>query len=341
MQQSRKWLLEATLSRLRSEQSGQERVSYPEWMQAGSRDNADMQDILDAQRDLFQNRLQSYNGRVAIGERRIAQTEEEIRGLQSQISSQRTQLTLIEEELTDKKRLLDRGLFSRPEYLALLRQQSALQGDIAVNEAAIARARQNIGETQMQIANIDSDRLDEISAQLAEVRTELDTVNQQLASREAALTRTIITAPESGIVVNRRIHRTGEVVRPGDPVVDLVPAESRFIIDARISPIDLDEVRKDMDVRVVFTSLSSRTLPQIRGKIYAVSVDRIEDPATGQSWYMSQIEVPEAELAKIAEDVEISSGMPVEVYIVTGERTFLQYLMKPLTDSIRRSFRES
>ena len=337
----RRWLLESNIGRMRAEQSDIEALEFPQWMQDEAAGDAELKEILTAQQNLFTSRRELYAGRKTIGAKRIAQLEEEIAGLEAQIRSQRRQLRLIAEERVAKKQMLDQGLFPRPEYLALLRLEAEIQGDMAQNGASIARARQSIGETEMQIVNIDSERLDKISSELSETRSELDSIEQQLAARLDTLTRTTITAPVSGVVVKLRFHTTGGVVRPGDPILDIVPSDTDLLIDARVSPIDVDEVVQHQEARVVFSAFSNRNLPQIIGKIQSLSADSLVDEATGESYYLARVEVSEAELAKLGEGVSITPGMPAEVYIVTGERTMLQYLFKPLTDTLRRSFRES
>ncbi len=334
------WLLAATVARLEAAQANAPLV-FPSWMTDRAAASGQLNDILTAQRDLFDSREALYASRKAIGEKRVAQLEQEIAGLEAQISSQRRQLELIAEERVAKKKMLDGGLFPLPEYLALLRLEAEVQGEMAQNEAMIARAGQSIGETRLQIVSVESERLDAINDELSEARTDLDSVKERLVAGEDALTRTVIAAPVAGVVVNKRFYTTGGVVGPGEAIMDIVPSGEKLLIDARLSPLDVDEVYAQQQARVVFSAFAARNLPQIHGTLQSISADSLLDEMTGLKYYRARVEVTEDELARLGPDIKLSSGMPVELYIVTGERTLMQYLLKPLTDSLRRSFRET
>jgi HlyD family secretion protein/epimerase transport system membrane fusion protein len=338
----KKWLLAANIARMRAVLASEVTLQFPRWMRDIARGHSDFNEILEAQQNLFDSRNELYAGHKAIGTKRVAQLQEEITGVQAQIRSQRRQLELITEERIAKKQMLDGGLFPLPEYLALLRLEAQVQGDMAQNEAMIARAEQGIGETRMQMLTVEAERLDKITTEFSTTRAELDSVEERLAAQLDTLNRTVVAAPVSGIVMKKRFHTSGGVVRPGDPIMDIVPSDSHLlIIEARVSPVDVDEVYREQEARVVFSAFASRILPQITGSIQSVSADSLMDEISGAKYYSVRVVVSEEDLARLGEDVSLTPGMPAEVYIVTGERTPLQYLLKPLTDTLRRSFRES
>lgn len=335
-------LLAAKLARLLAEQAGQDEIQFPDWLLASDgADDTELNEILNAQRDLFAARSELHKGRKAIGQKRIDELGEELTGLASQIRSQREELALLDEELKAKKGLVDRGLLARPEYLALRRLKAEIEGEIAANVSNEARTRQSIGETELQIVNEDAVRLDKIVAELAETRSELASVEEQLNAKRDILTRTSIVAPVSGIVVQKRFHTTGGVVGPGQPILDIVPQDIQLLIDAQVRPVDIDDVATGQTARVHFLAYSERNLPQIVGTVRSVSADSLVDEASGTSYYLAKVEVPPEELAKLGEGVSITPGMPAEVMIMSAERTLVQYLVQPLMDSLRRTFRES
>jgi len=339
--EGKRQLLAAKLARLLSEQAESTEMALPEWLLAKEGEDAGLAAILQAQRDLFTARRRLHEGRKAIGRKRIDELQEEINGLESQINSQRQQLDLLDEELVAKKRLLDRGMLPRPEYFALQRLSAEIEGEMAENVAAIARAKQSIGETELQIVHEDTVRLDKIIADLAETRAELASVEEQHRAQRDILDRTVVTAPVAGIIVQKRFHTTGGVVGPGQPILDIVPQDTELLIDAQVRPVDIDVVAPGQQARVHFLAYSERNLPQIHGIVRSVSADSLIDEFSEQSYYLARVEVPQEELAKLGEGVKITPGMPAEVLIVTGERTLLQYLVQPVVDSLRRTFRES
>jgi HlyD family type I secretion membrane fusion protein len=131
------------------------------------------------------------------------------------------------------------------------------------------------------------------------------------------------------------------VIEPGQPLLDLVPQDVRLVIDARIRPIDMDTVQPGQTARVLFPAYGQRNLPQIFGRLRSISADRLTDERTSEAYFLAKVEIEPAELARIAPEIELSPGMPTEVMILTGERTLLDYLVRPFVESVTKSFRES
>jgi HlyD family type I secretion membrane fusion protein len=182
---------------------------------------------------------------------------------------------------------------------------------------------------------------EKIAEELSLVRTDLAAVRTQLPSREDVLTRTVVTAPMAGTVMNVRVTTTTGVIEPGDPLLDLVPKDVRLVIDARIKPTDMDTVHAGQAARVLFPAYGQRNLPQIFGRLRSISADRFTDERTGESYFLAKVEVEAAELERIAPEIGLSPGMPTDVMILTGERTVLDYLIRPFVESVTKSFRES
>ena len=339
--EDRRGLLAAKRARLLAEQGGKEVVGFPDWLLKAAGDDQELQVTLGAQQDLFETRRKVHAGRKAIGQKRIDALGEEITGRQSLLVSQRRQLTLLDEEIAAKKPLADKGLIPRPDYLEVARLKAQIEGTIAENKSAIAQAKQSIGETELQIVNEDSRMMDEIVNELAETRSELASVEERRYAQRDILDRTVVSAPVSGMIVKKRFHTTGGVVGPGEPILDIVPQGAELLIDARVMPVDIDEVAMGQEARIHFLALVERRLPQITGVVRWVSADSLLDEVTGEGYYLARVEVLPEQLAKLGPGIKITAGMPAEVLIVTGERTFLEYLAQPILESLRRSFRES
>ncbi len=330
----------AMVARLVAEQRGDETVEFPDWLIGAESDPA-VAEILETQLTLFQTRKQSNDTRAQILRQRIGQLDQEISGLDAQTVSQQRQLELIASEVSDVQQLVDQGLERRSRLLALQRQEADIGGNLGANLAAISRAQQVIGETELQILNLEAERLDGVAQELNQVRFEMAAVEQDLRRTQDVLSRTTITAPISGTVVESRFHSAGGVIRPGEPILDIVPDEEELLIDARVSPNDIDNIEVGMVAQVVLSAYSQRRLPRIEGRLRGISADRLVDPTTGQAYFLARVEVDPAQLSRLPGNVRLSPGMPAEVFIVTGERTALEYILEPFLGSFRRAFREA
>jgi HlyD family secretion protein len=339
--QHKKYLFAAKLARLLAEQAGKPEVDFPAWLLEAEKDNSEINEVLEAQRDLFAARTEVHRGRKAIGGKRIDELQEEIIGLKHLVKTKRQQLASFDEELASMKKLVDSKMIPRPQYLELQRLRSETEGEMAESQADIARAKQNIGETELQIVNEDARRLDEILGELADTRAELSAVKERLGAKRDILERTVIVAPVAGTIHNKQFHTTGGVIKPGQSILDIVPQEVELLIDVHVRPVDIDVVETGQQARVHFLAFSARNLPETKGIVRSVSADSLLDEITGENYYRALVEVPKEELDKLGKALHINPGMPAEVLIMTGERTMLQYLIQPLMDSLRRSFRES
>ena len=311
------------------------------------------QDLIDAasdqvavarhgQEQLFESRRQTVDAQARILAKRILQLNEEIIGLEEVISAQGEQLDLIGVELTAAQELYEQGLQRLSPVLALQRQEAELKANRALNRAAISQLGQQIGETELQLYAIQQQAREEVNEELTRVRNELATIRSQLPERQDALFRTTVTAPISGQVLNIRVTtEDGGILRPGGDILDIVPDDSAVVIDARISPQDIDTVFPGMQAQILLTAYTQRNLPRIFGTLQSVSADRFTDERTGEPFFLAKVFVDSADLEAMAQDVSLMVGMPADVMILTGERTVLDYLIRPFMDSLRGSFRES
>ncbi|HSF94679.1 MAG TPA: HlyD family efflux transporter periplasmic adaptor subunit, partial [Thermohalobaculum sp.] len=167
---------------------------------------------------------------------------------------------------------------------------------------------------------------------------ELELKEQRIALNEK-LSRLDIRAPLAGVVLDMTVHALKSVVRPAEPVLYIVPTDSDLVVDAQVEPIHIDTVHSGQEAVLRFSSFNARTTPELFGKVSKVSPDAFFDEATKRSFYRAEVLLDEGELAKL-EGQELVAGMPVEVFIQTGERTPINYLVKPITDYFNRAMRE-
>jgi HlyD family secretion protein len=333
--------LAAAQARLLAEQAGVAEISFPDWLIEATGEDATALEAMVAQRQLFRTRAQGLAGRRGILDQRIAQLREEIAGLEAQIAADGRQIALIGEEIEGLDLLYRKGLATKTRLLALQRERSDIEGDRAERRARIARAQQAIGETELQIMAQGTALLEDANEELSRVQAELAEVEQRLAASRDVLARTLIRAPSAGTVVELRFRTPGGVIRPGEPILDIVPDDEDLLVDARLSPLDIDVVAVGLPAQIILPAFKQRHLPRIEGRVRQISADAIVDPHNGERYFEARIEVDPAQLAALGPAVTLTPGMPAEVYITTAERTMLDYLLQPLRDSLRRAFRET
>lgn len=330
--------LMAMRSRLFAEQMGLPEVEFPPVLLEST--DPRVQASVEGQRRLFRDRLATHLARKDVLRQRIEQLNEQVKGLQAQVTSSTAQLELIEEELVGKQELRRKEMITKPEVLKLQRAMAELQGRRGEYIGAIARTQQQIGETQMQMLMTDAERTDQVSTQLEQTRVDLGTTTEKLNSSADILKRTVITAPLAGTVVNLRFKTEGGVVKAAEPILDIVPAEDVLLIDARVAPTDIDVVHAGLTAKVQLSAYSSRSVPRVSGVVRTVSADRLVDEATRQHYYLARIRVDREEIRQVSPQVELVPGMPADVLIVTGHRTMAEYIFQPFLDALWRSFRE-
>ena len=328
----------ASEARLLAEQVDRTEPAFPAELLDAAREDPALARMLAGEVDRLSTRRASLRDQQAILADRVAQAEAEITGLEAEIASANIQLGLIGEEIEIVERLLAKGLERKPRLLALLRSKTQIEGAIAADRAAISRAGHVIAEARQHSLSLESSQADDIAAELGATRKGLAGLAERIRATADQLARIVVTAPVEGTVVNVRIKTIGGVIEPGAPLLDLVPAGGELLLEARVAPVDIDEVHPGLRAQVHLLAYNSRSLRRIEGEVRGVTADRLEDPATRQPYYLAKVAVDRAALPA---GITMTAGMPADVMIVTGERTLLHYLLRPITDTLRRGLRES
>jgi len=336
-----RWLVaSAWEARLEAERDGYDRIRFPEAL-TGLRADPKTRQVLEGQDNIFQARREALRSQVAILDQRAAEYRAEIVGIEGQIRSETTQLSLVEEELADVQMLYGKGLTRKPKLLQLRRRAAEIQGSRNLHRAQIARARQSIGATRMRASDLATTRRNQVVEELRKAQSELYDLHQRLRAAEDVLARTEIRAPLGGTVVDLRVHSAGGVIASGAPLLDIVPRDQRLVVEARIDPKDIDVVRDGLDARVRFTALHQRHRAPAAARLTTISADLLTDEASGQRYYLARVELVVDDAASAAELAALHPGMQAEVMFVTGARSALDYLLEPLLLSLNRAFRES
>lgn len=328
-----------TEARLLAERDGAASITFPPEIARLEADYPQVREQMDAQRRLFETRRESLAGQVKVLNQKIAQSGDEIRGLREQVSAADRQIALLNEEIGVVRDLLAKGNALKPRLLNLERQAADLLGERGQAMAMISRANQTINEAKINIINLRTEFLNKVVAELKETQVEISNLTEQLRSSTDIARRVDITAPIAGTVTGLQVHTIGGVVRPGDTLLTLVPRDDKLIVEARVSPQDIDVVHRGLKAQVRLTAFKTRYLRPAEGTVITVSADRFDDPRTGEGYYLARIEIPQSELQDIG-NLTLSPGMPAETLIVTGRRTMLSYLVRPIRESFGRAFRE-
>ena len=330
---------EAAAARLRAERDGLAEISWPSLMAEEGGEPARIGALKASQEKLFHARRAAREGQAAILRRKIAQSREEIAGLRGAIGSQERELSLLDEQIADYTKLLQKGLVDKPRVLEVKRRQAEIAGERLKNGAAIARAEQVIAEAQIRIAELETERVNAAAEELQQLERDMPQVREQILAARDVVRRTEIRAPLGGRVVDLKVHTPGGVIGEGEALLDIVPDYERLLVDAEIDPGDIDVVRAGQTAEVRFTAFHQRELRPLKGRLMSVSADRLVDERSGRAYYLGRIELLEDPSA-VLHEAEMLPGMQAEAIILTGESTVLGYLTRPIGRTFERALRE-
>lgn len=328
----------ARRARLEAERANNDEIQFsPELVSAGQ--DPTVAPLIVGQTELFHARAATAHKTLEKIARQIDQINAQIDGLDAQHAAVATQITLINTELAGQRTLFEKGLTQASKVLALEREGARLAGQ----DGALASTR---AQAEARITELEMDRLRQISLRQEQAENTLrdtDARALELAERRRSLAGRIqrldLRAPVAGIVYGMSVTTPRAVIRAADPVLYIIPQDRPLVIEARLSPLNIDEARLGGPVTVRFPALASRQTPELQGTLTLVSADIVTDPATGASYYRAEVVLTSGEEAKLAPRI-LLPGMPTEVFIRTGDRSPLSYLLKPFTDYFTRAFRE-
>lgn len=296
---------------------------------------------LEQQQLTFLTRRNRLLNDISILERSIAAYEQSVQGTDRQLEAAKQQVALLDEELGAKQQLLKKGLIRKPEILALRRVRADTEGDIGRMKAQIGDLQQRIARSQEEINRAKTVAVQGALEELHDVSAQIDDTREQIKAARDVLHRIDIDAPVDGIVVALRYHTQGGVIEAGKDIMEILPLQEERVIEVRIRPTDIDNVKVGQDAAVRLTALNRRVTPTIAGKVTYVSADAVRDNVTGEGdIYVARVELSPEEAARLP-GFQATPGMPAEVYIKTVDRTFFEYLMQPIRDSMARAFRET
>ena len=297
-----------------------------------------MASIFAAQKNLRAARKSSRSTQTKILEQRIQQLSTRIGGMTREIASKDTQILLLDDEIARFEELMARGNTTVTRILALKRDRSRLVGEKEALISDIAATQVQIGEARSEIAKLDQVYTEEVLTQLRDVQTQIGELAEQRTAALDRQQRLDIVAPRAGRVLGVRAHTVGGIVSPSEPIMYIVPENDRLVAKVRVMRADIDKIAVGQKAILRFTAFNQNETPQVIGQIANVSADTLTDPVSGVLYYEAVIEIPES--AAHSERFPLVPGMPVDAMLKTETRNVLSYLVKPLADSISRTFRE-
>lgn len=332
--------LMARRGRLVAERDNLESVTFdPRLIEAAQIDPA-INELKSGQEQLFHARRENLTKQVEQLRKRTSQIDNQIDGIIAHEAALNTQLELIEIELVDQQKLLDRGLAQASRVLALQRTQAELSGNLGDLIAREAEAAGRITEIEIEIQSQYTKRQEEAITRLRDQQFRALELEERAKALIDRLERMDIRAPASGIVYGLTIFTPRSVIRPAEPVMYLIPQDRPLIIAAQVSPINIDELFITQDVTLRFSALDQRQTPELFGKVVKVSADAFVDEATRATYYRAEIILNDGQIDRLPANITLIPGMPVEAFIKTSDRSPLSYLVKPLTDYFVKAFRE-
>ncbi|MEO1660452.1 MAG: HlyD family type I secretion periplasmic adaptor subunit [Pseudomonadota bacterium] len=288
---------------------------------------------------LFEARLSRVNGQVAQLEEKVEQFRRQTFGLQSSVSAKGEQLQLFEKEFDNLSRLADSGYAAENRVFGLARDIAALKGQIAGDQADLARIDNLVTETRIQMSQVKREFYEAVVTELRVVEQEINDLIQQVTATRDQLARVELKSPISGIVHQMSIFTEGGVINAGAPILQIVPDTARMEFEVNVAPVSIDQVFIGQSAKITFSAFNTRTTPQLEGIVRHISPDSIINPDTGAGFYRVRLSVTKSEVERLG-NVELLPGMPIEVFLTTESRTPMNYLLRPLVDNLKRAMRE-
>ena len=333
--------LEAALAleaRLVAERDQAPEITWPDEIKKRASDPI-VAKVIEDQTTQFRERRASMQGQIDILEARIQQVTTEIEGIAIEKEATEQQVEYIRSELEGLRQLRAKDLIPVTRLLTMERERTRLEGIIGRAIADQAKAESSIGESRLQIQQLRQKFQEETAAAIQEVRQKIADLREKITVANDVLQRIEIKAPRSGNVQALKVFTVGQVIRSGEPLLEIVPTDERLVVQAQFSPTDIDSVYAGQEAEIRFPAFHSRTIPVMLGRLESVSRDRLIDEATKQPYYLGLVTVNKIDVPKELQS-RIRAGMPAEVIVAAGERTVLSYIVSPLSNALRKSFTE-
>jgi protease secretion system membrane fusion protein len=328
----------ATEARLVAEQADLPAPKFPAAL-LSERTDPRASAALTLQGQLFATRRAALASELAAMGENIRGLELQLQGVEASRQAKDEQLKLLREQLQSQRDLASEGYLPRNRVLEQERAVASLVGAIAEDSGSAGRTRQGIAEAKIRLLVRQQDMRKDVETQLADTQRDLTSLFSRLETLQFDVASFEVHSPASGLVMNQAVHTVGGVVAAGSQMMEIVPKNEMLKVEAQVPPHLIDKVKPGLPVDVLFTAFSQAKTPHVLGKVVWVSADVLIDPKQGSEYFKAWVEVTPDGLKSLKSN-EIRAGMPAEVFVRTGERTAMNYLLKPLLDRFNRALSE-
>jgi protease secretion system membrane fusion protein len=328
----------AAEARLLAERDGRKQMAFPLDLESAKNDPRVANNI-SGQKQLFYSRQAELHSEMSAFQENISGLVSQNQGLEESLISKKMQLGFMREQLDGMRDLSSEGYVARNRLLDLEQAYVQLKASIAEDMGNIARGKRQIGELRFRQLQRQQEYQKEVRTQLSEVQKEAGALSNRLTALDYDLSNVLVKAPVDGTVVGMNVFTRGGVIAPGFRMMDIVPSDDPLIVEGQLPVHLIDKVHPELPVELRFTAFNQNTTPQVPGIVTQVSADRFVDEKTGQPYYKLYAKVAPEGMKMIAH-LQIRPGMPVDLFVKTGERTMMNYLLKPLMDHFKMSMSE-
>jgi epimerase transport system membrane fusion protein len=337
------WMLSlAQEARLIAQRDGRSRVTYPTALTARKNDGR-AEEAMRLQDQTFQVRKRAMDGEIMLYRRQIEQLKQKLVGLNEQKTMREKLVRSFEKERSDLQTLASQGYAEMQRVREMERNLAQNEGQRASLMSDMSSTELEIGSAELKILRLEQEFQREVAKELAEVQAALFSLNEKNRALSDTVKRTSVIAPDDGMVLELAVRTAGEVIKPGQHVLNIVPANEQLMVEVRLMPQDIDQIIVGQTAEVRFSAFRQREMPKIEGKLVMVSADRLIDETSQDRhpYYLARVMVTPKGLRDLANlKLELVPGMPADVFIKTGTRTFWRYMTAPFSDLLVRSLRE-
>ena len=330
--------LQGKLDRLVAERDDMDSLRFSEALRVLGEDDDRAATAMASESTLFTARRADRDGEVQLLLQQQAQLSEQAAGFEAILASSNTLLSSLDTEIADLAELLRDGYVDKQRLRELERSRSRVLGEIAETKSKIASANVAIAESQLQIVQLNKRFKSEVVDELKQIQTALYDVTQQFNTVLDRVERAIIRSPADGFVLNTSTTTVGAVISAGEELMEIVPHDKALIIEARVSPFDIDRVQAGQSAEVRFAVFKDAYL--VTGELTKLSADRLIDSSTNTPYFAAEVAIEQGDFERFYNGARLVPGMPAEVLIKTGERTFIDYILSPLKRTFSTSLLE-
>jgi protease secretion system membrane fusion protein len=330
----------AAEARLTAERDGHKSIKFPAELEQ-RRNDPRVADLMALQGQLLTSRQMSLQNELGSVDENIAGLKEQIRGLEESRDSKKVQMGYLKEQLEGMRDLAKDGYVARNRLLDLERTYAQLSGAVSEDIGNIARARRQVLEMGLRKAQRMQDYQKEVRTQLSDVEREAEALGARLQGQKFEVDNIEVRSPVGGTVTGLAVFTQGGVVQPGFKMMEIVPTDDPMVVEGSLAVNLVDRVHPGLKTELIFSAFNANKTPHIPGEVEQVAADRSVDERTGAPFYKVRVRVtPEGQKMIAQHKMDVRPGMPVELFVKTGERTMMNYLLKPIFDRSKSSMAE-